>query len=150
MVVKKLFQTFDPPDSLTTDRKAEQAKFKRSYYFDFEAEDFVKDGGNRVKEADGHTALAHWCIKVLQTERFSCYAYYSSIGIETEEVRRQPTRKAAESVLERTITEALLVHPMTDSVREFDYSWVGDNLTAEFTIYPKEGAPITGSTAVTT
>lgn len=147
---KQLFPVFELPAILNEGQGTESNKYKKSHYFDFENGDFAKDGGNRVCEADGYTAWAQWCMKVVQVERYACLAYSSDIGIEADEVRRQPTRKAAESVLARTITEALLVNPMTEAVRGFKYTWVGDNLKTTFTVYPKEGAPITISTQITT
>ncbi|WHH58317.1 DUF2634 domain-containing protein [Petroclostridium sp. X23] len=149
MADKQLFPVFEAPEVLQ-ETTTETQKFKRSYYFDYETGDFAKDGGNRVRQADGHTAWAQWCLKIVQIERYACLAYSSDIGIEMEEVRKQPTRKAAEAVLERTITEALLVHPMTESVRGFSFQWDGDNLGTEFTVYPKEGVAITINTSVTT
>lgn len=147
---KQLFPVFELPEILNESQMAEPEKFRKSHFFDFETGDFAKDGGNRVRETDGHTAWAQWCIKVIQVERYACLAYSSDIGIEAEEIRRQPTRKAAESVLARTVTEALLVHPMTETVRGFTYKWTGDNLKAGFTVYPKEGAPITINSQITT
>ncbi|NSW90205.1 MAG: DUF2634 domain-containing protein [Firmicutes bacterium] len=141
MADKNLFPVFEMPLVMPEEQKTSTIKYGRSWKFDFELGDFVMDGGNKVKEADGHTAWAQWCMKTLLTERGSCLAYSDAIGIESDEVRKQPSRKAAESVLERTVTEALLADPRTDSVRDFKFTWTGDNVYASFTVYPKIGAP---------
>ena len=37
-------------------------------------------------------------------------------------------REVAQSMVERTITEALKVNPRTEYVRNFEFSWNGDEL----------------------
>lgn len=138
---KNLFPTFEMPDINPLNNSGNQIKYGRSWYFDFETGDFVKDGGNHIKESDGHTAWIQWCIKTCLTERFAFLAYSDAIGVENEEVKQQPNRKASESVLERTITEALLADPRTDSVQNFSFKWSGDEVYISFVAYPKVGLP---------
>ena len=93
-------------------------------------------------ESDGCTAWVQWCLKMCLTERFAFLSYSSAIGVETEEARKQPTRQATESVLERTITEALLADSRTEAVRGFSFQWAGDGVYVTFSAYPKIGAPV--------
>lgn len=50
-----------------------------------------------------------WCFKAAQTERYQCLAYPRSIGTEMESVK-DDDREVAQSMVERTITEALKVN----------------------------------------
>jgi len=139
------YPVFDVP---TIIESAHSRVAKRSWRFDFQSGDFETDGGNKVQEADEYVAWAQWCIKCVQTERFSKLAYTSDIGIESAEIHRQTSRKGAEAVLEKTITEALRVHLNTESVRDFTFTWNTDQLIAEFIVYPREGAPLEAATTI--
>lgn len=141
-----LYPTFDVPGPL--DSQTETRKAVGSWHFNVMEGEFLTDGGNKVQRADEWTAWAQWCMKVVKIERFAHLAYSGQIGIETDEIRNQPTRPAAESLLEKNVTEALMVHPNTKSVREFEYAWDGDHLKAIFKVYPTSGTPITISTTV--
>jgi hypothetical protein len=143
MAENNLFPAFNVPAMLTDEPEQNIVKYKKSWFFDYETGDFVKDGGNRVKECDGWTAWTQWCMKTVRTIRYACLAYDGDMGIEDEDVRRQPTRKAAESAFERTITEALLADPRTESVRNFSFDWKGDILHASFDVFPRIGASVT-------
>lgn len=147
MAGKQLFPIFELPDVLQ-EEEISKIPYKKSWYFDFEKGDFALDGGNKVRIANEHEAWAQWCAKAVQTERYAYLAYSSDFGVELEEVRKQPTRQAAESMLERTITEALMVHPMTEAVRDFSFEWEGDSVTVTFTVYPRIGTPVTLNTTV--
>lgn len=135
-----LYPTFEVPDiDLET---ADQESFQKSYDFDFEVGEFVSDGGNKVQKSESYVAWAQWCIKAVQIERFSCLAYSSDVGIESEDIRRQDTREGSESVFEKTITEALKVHVNTESVQNFVFEWENGSIIGSFTIYPVQGMPI--------
>ena len=146
---KQLFSVFNLPEAMVVDENTISDKNKKSYLFDFETGDFSRDGGCRVEEADNRMAWVQWCRKCILTERYAHIAYSGDIGIEFEMVRKQPNRKAMESALEKTITEALRVHPMTESVRNFKYIWEGDNLITTFDIYPRDGFPVSIETQLT-
>lgn len=51
-----------------------------------------------------------WCFKAAQTERYQCLAYPRSIGTEMESIKDND-HDVAQSMVERTITEALKVNP---------------------------------------
>ena len=42
--------------------------------------------------------------------------------------------KTVESMVQRTITDALMVNPRTEYVRDFSFSWDGDNMTCQFKV----------------
>lgn len=138
-----LFPTFEaPPVVEQTAELQPEPSYGRSWLWDFEAGDFVLDGRGRPVEADGYTAWAQWCVKALLTQRFAHVIYSPAYGAELEEALSQPSRKAIEAELERTITEALLVDPRTQAVRDFAFAWAGDKVTVACTVEPAVGAPL--------
>ncbi|GAC41251.1 DUF2634 domain-containing protein [Paenibacillus popilliae] len=135
-----LFPTFDVP-ALVNAAADNQVQYPQSWLYDFENKRVVMDGSGRAVMVDGLTAWAQWCIKAASTLRFTHLAYGPDFGTEREGAWRQPTRKATESELERTITEALIVDPRTDTVRDFAFTWSGDELLVSFTAIPVIGDP---------
>ena len=135
-----LYPAFEMPEIV--EQQTEPApKYGNSWFFDFVKGDFVMDGTGRVIQTDGHAAWAHWCVKAVLTERLAHVIYSSGYGCEVEHARRQPSRQAIEAELERVITEALLADPRTEMVRDFRFSWEGDQLTVIFTAVPVIGNP---------
>lgn len=108
--------------------------YRRSIKWDPAAGDFVRDGANRLAECDGREAFAIWCFKIAQTERYRCLAYQSSIGTETERAMSSDDERTVESMLQRTITEALMVNPRTEDVRDFVFSHDGDSMHCTFKV----------------
>lgn len=135
----RLYPTFDMPEPVKQEESALYPEYPKSYLFDFEKGEFVVDGTGRIVIADGHTAWVQWCIKTVMTERFAHLIYSSDYGVEIESALKQPSRKAVEAELERTITEALLVDPRTKTVRNFVFTWEGDQIKVAFTIEPTIG-----------
>jgi hypothetical protein len=140
MAVNQLFATFDLPE-IPDDQEYDE-RYRQSVYFDFEKGDFRRDGANRMVASDGREAYMQWCLKVAETERDSCLAYSTDIGTEFEDMEELPDRESRESEIERTITEALLVHPATEYVRDFAFSHAGDETEVTFTVkgFPWEEA----------
>lgn len=133
-----LYPVFDMPEIV--EQQAEPApKYGKSWLFDFAKGDFVVDGTGRVVEADGHTAWVQWCVKAVLTERFAHVIYSTDYGSEIEQALKQPSRKAVEAELERVITEALLVDPRTEQVKDFTFEWEGDGVKVSFTAVPVVG-----------
>ena len=66
-------------------------------------------------------------------------AYSSDIGVELDQVV-EADRAAAESIIERTITEALMMHRATEYVRDFSFLYKADAVYVTFTVkgYPWE------------
>lgn len=79
-----------------------------------------------------------WCMKVSMTERYSCLAYSNDIGVEMEDALAQDDEKTVESMVERTIRDALLVNPRTEWVRDFEFEWNGDSMNCSFKVKGKE------------
>lgn len=80
-----------------------------------------------------------WCMKVSMTERYSCLAYSNDIGVEMEDALAQDDEKTVESMVERTIRDALLVNPRTEWVRDFEFEWNGDSMNCSFKVKGKSG-----------
>lgn len=131
-----LFPVFDVPE--VVENSVEKQKYNPSVYFDFEKGDFVRDGAHRMVAADGKTAYIQWCRKMVETERFTCLAYGTDIGTEMYDALDKGEHSAIESAVERTITEALMVNPKTEYVREFEFSWINADLFVAFVVKGKE------------
>ncbi len=109
-------------------------EYRRSAKWDPEAGDFVRDSANRVAECDGREAYSIWCFKIAQTERYRCLAYPDFIGVEMERAMDNDDEETVESMVQRTITEALMVNPRTEDVLDFEFSWNGDNMNCRFKV----------------
>lgn len=109
-------------------------EYRRSVKWDPSIGDFVRDGANRMVECDGKEAFALWCYKIAQTERYRCLAYPDSIGVEMERAMDNDDEKTVESMVQRTITEALMVNPRTENVWEFEFLWNGDCMHCSFKV----------------
>lgn len=88
-------------------------KYKRTAKWDPVKGDFVRNGANRIVSCTGEEGFMIWCFKVAQTERYSCLAYAKSIGVEMEAALAADNHKVVESMVQRTITDALKVNPRT-------------------------------------
>lgn len=135
-----LYPTFEVPEVVEA-RTEVSPEYPKAPLFDFEKGDFVLDGAGRVVFADGHRAWVQWCIKTVLTERFAYLVYGPDYGAELTEAKRQPDRSAVESWIEREITEALLIDPRTEMVRDFSFNWQGDEVSVSFTVVPTVGTP---------
>ena len=136
-----LFPIFEMPELIEQQQTELAPRYGSSWFFDFGTGDFAIDGAGKVIQTDGHTAWAQWCVKTVLTERFAYLAYSQNYGTEIETALRQPSRQAVEAELERAITEALLVDPRTEMVRDFRFTWEGDQLQVAFTVVPAVGDP---------
>ena len=134
-----LYPVFEMPELAEQQQAQPEPEYPKSYLFDFEKGDFVVDGAGRIVIADGHTAWVQWCIKTILTQRFAYVIYSSDYGTELEEAQKQPNRKAVETELERAITEALLVDPRTEMVKDFVFEWEGDTVKVSFVVVPVVG-----------
>ncbi len=130
---KKLFPVFDVPE-VKTPAQPEREHYRPSVYFDFTTGDFIRDGANRMVEANGKEAFEQWCLKVVATERDGYLAYSTRIGTEMEYAAAQPDHASVEACVERTIIEAIMVNPKTEYVRDFSFSWEDTSLFADFTV----------------
>lgn len=137
-----LYPVFEMPELMEQQQTQPEPEYPESYLFDFEKGDFVRDAAGRIAVADGHRAWVQWCVKTVLTERFACLAYSWNYGVEVEQARKQPDRTLVEMEIERTITEALMVDPRTELVRDFSFKWRADELYVSFTAVPVIGEPV--------
>lgn len=128
-----LFPIVEVPE-FTPERTTYDTVYRRSAKWDPQAGDFVRDGANRIAVCDGREAYAVWCYKISQTERYRCLAYPDAVGTEMERAMGDDDEKTVESMVERTITEALMVNPRTEDVFAFAFSWNGDNMHCTFNV----------------
>lgn len=110
----------------------------RGYHYtvawDVEKQDFVLNGKGQMELCDGVEGYKVWCCKMALTQRYTCAAYQDEIGTELDEALAEDSEKAVESAIERTISEALLVNPRTEYVRNFEFSWSGEAVSVSFTV----------------
>lgn len=138
-MANNLYPTFNLPSLVAPRTTAEQKKYPSSVHFDFATGDFVRDGAGKIKTCDGHEAWIEWCLKQLMTERYTRLAYSKNIGVEIESaVKNNTDPEAIQLDIERTITEALLVNPATEYVRDFEFSMEGDRLYVTFVAKGRE------------
>lgn len=129
-----LFPVIDVPDETDDEEEEYDIEYRRSMKWDYRKGDFVRNGSNQVDEADGYEAYALWCYKIAQTERDSCIAYSDEIGSELEEALSLDNTSVTESMIERTITEAINTNPRTEYVRDFEFTWNGDTMHVNFRV----------------
>ena len=128
-----LFPVVQVPEFMS-ENAGYDTEYRRSARWDPAAGDFVRDGANRMVECDGREAYSIWCFKIAQTERYRCLAYPDSIGVGMERALDNDDEKTVESMVQRTITEALMVNPRTEDVLDFEFSWDGDNMHCRFKV----------------
>ena len=135
-----LFPVFDVPDVVADDTR-EIARYGIAPLFDFEREDFVLNGAGQIVFGTGHDAWVAWCMKIIATQRWAHLAYSDDIGVEMREVLALSDRRAQESMLERTITEALLADPArrTQQVVDFVFKWGVDVLDISCMVFGNDG-----------
>ena len=132
----QLFPVFDSPE-IKIENPAEKQKYRQSVSFDFGSGDFNADGSNNMTLTSGRDVFIQWCMTVLHTERGSCLAYNSDIGVEMIEAMAMPSEPAQCSAIERTVKEALMVNPQTEYVRDFTFQNGPDYLICSFRIKGK-------------
>lgn len=137
-MAEALYPVFDVP-SVSNKSKTSEQIMKPCPMFDFETGDFVRDGANRVLMADGREAYVIWVNKIVRTQK-NAFLSYIDIGTELEEALSESSRAAVQTVLERTISEALFKHPCTERVYDFCFQWQTDELEASFKVKPKAWA----------
>lgn len=98
--------------------------FKKSYAYDFEKGDFIRGPDGKVLIVDRLEAYKQWCQKTLLTKRTKHLSYSKLYGQEYYTLIGEPISKAAiELEVERMTREALMVHPYTKEVQNFNFEW---------------------------
>ena len=135
-MAKQLFPTVSIP-SLSKPKQDNDIRYKRGPAWDFESGDFVRDGAGKIVTASGRDTYLTWCAKTSMTERFAKLSYPSSIGTEMEAAKHEKSRETVELALERTLREAIMVNPRTEYVRDFQFTWDGDDVHIAFRVKGK-------------
>ena len=131
--MNNLFPTFAVP-KVVENKIPKENRTKKSVYFDFEKGDFSLESNGEIKTATPYDAWVQWCLKTVLTQRWAFLAYSTQAGVEIEEAFAQQDRKAQESYMEKTITEALLADPYqrTKRVYDFTFVWKTDGVEVTF------------------
>lgn len=137
-MAEQLFPVFDVPGTDAGDDTFDM-EYRRSVKWDPQAGDFVCDRAGNMVACDGREAFMIWCYKMVQTERYDHMAYTPQVcgcdlGSELEEARKESDHDITQSMVRRTITEALMVNPRTEYVRNFTFLWEGDSLHVSFDV----------------
>lgn len=135
---KGLFPVVESPEFIQESDRLD-SEYRYTVAWDVEKGDFVLDGKNRMQTCNGVEGYRVWCCKTALTQRYACSAYPDEIGAELDEALAETDEKAVQSALERTITEALMVNPRTEYVRDFVFIWNGDNVSCSFIVKGVEG-----------
>ena len=122
-----LYPTFNLPKIAIKNIEPSKRIYKPAPMFDYDSGDFVRDNAGRLVMADGKEAYIEWCLKQCVTERGTRLAYSDKIGVEMVSALKdnESDTKAVQSAIEKTITEALMIHPATEYVRKFKFTWDG-------------------------
>ena len=137
-MAEELFPVVDDLPEFIEESSEYDEEYRRSIKWDIELGDFVRNGANQMVEADGREAWATWCFKTTLTDRFANEAYTDSIGQELEAALKETDREIAESMIKRTLTDALMVNPRTDQVTDFTFTWDADEMHCTFWVYGVE------------
>ena len=131
--MNNLFPTCAVP-KVVENKIPKENRTKKSVYFDFEKGDFSLESNGEIKTATPYDAWVQWCLKTVLTQRWAFLAYSTQAGVEIEEAFAQQDRKAQESYMEKTITEALLADPYqrTKRVYDFTFVWKTDGVEVTF------------------
>ena len=135
-----LYPTVNLPSLMKPQISDSEKKYRNAPLFDFQTGDFLRDGAGRIVMADGKEAFAQWCLKVCVTERGTKLAYSDKIGTEITSAVKESDAESVKSSIERTITEALMVNPVTEYVKNFSFSIDGDHLFVNFVVKGKNWA----------
>ena len=83
---------------------------------------------------DGQEAFEKWCMKTCMVERGTRLAYSDKIGVEMIAALKESTADAVKSSIVRTLTEAILVHPLAEYVKNFAFRIEADKIQIDFTV----------------
>lgn len=137
MSEQSLYPAFGIPDDSQTSYPEEVAAYLPSPLFDIEKGDFVRDGRNRIVMTDGLDTYKGWVHKMLQTQHGASLAYLD-MGVDYEGSMMESEPSAVAVELERSITEALHMNPMTERVKDFEFTWENEVLNVKFTVQGKD------------
>lgn len=111
---------------------------QQSYAIDFDTMTYKKDSSGNIILLDKFESYLQWCQLAVMTERNNYIAYDEKFGIDA--LIGSSDRKLIESELERIISDALLVHPLTQNVDNFIFTWKNDVVYCEYRIISTLGS----------
>lgn len=111
---------------------------QQSYAIDFDTMTYKKDSSGNIILLDNLESYLQWCQLAVITDRNNYIAYDEKFGIDA--LIASSDRKLIESELERIISEALLVHPLTKNVDNFTFTWKNDIVYCEYRIISMLGS----------
>lgn len=133
MKMVESFVGFDTSDIAIDEGIDEEITNVESPKLDYKEQRLSVNKVGRAIIGDEIDAYRVWVTKCLLTERYRYLAYSTDFGVEIERIIRENyPRGIAESELERTIKEALLMDNRTVSVRGFSFAWEGDAVYVDF------------------
>lgn len=134
-----------------TDKNIESkdlSEMGKSFLFDFKTGDFVlKDG--RLVEVTGVEAVKVWIEKILRTEKYRYKAYEredkNEYGVVLEDliVGNNYPHSFVEAELRREISQALLKHPMIQSLSNWNIEKNNPTLNISFKVNLTDGSDFT-------
>ena len=118
-----------------TQKEKVEIKLGKTYKFDFEKGEFVRDCDGKIILLDEFEAYIQWCEKAMLTARYKFLAYPTSYGIEFKDlIGSDLDNQALELEIQRMTKEALMVHPLTKSVDNFVFNWKGRDVYFEYEV----------------
>ncbi|MBS5984584.1 MAG: DUF2634 domain-containing protein [Clostridium butyricum] len=128
-----------PTNSIESVTIKENSTFelKGSYAIDFETMTFIKNPDGTVKILNSYDAYIQWCQLAIMTIRNRFKAYTYRFG--REELNKELNKEATEMELVRITQEALMVHPNTESVDSFSFTWKNGEVYYEYKVTPIKG-----------
>ena len=132
-----IYPEINLPTLVAPRRKSTSNQNKATPYFDFRFGEFSFAPSGKPIMASPREAFEQWCIKVCYTERNTKLAYSDKIGVEFHELAGMNDIQAVKSKIIRTITEAIMVHPAAERVKNFSFKIEGDNVWVSFDVKAK-------------
>lgn len=128
-----------PTNSIESVTIKENSTFelKGSYAIDFETMTFIKNPDGTIKILNGYDAYIQWCQLAIMTIRNRFKAYTYRFG--REELNKELNKEATEMEIVRITQEALMVHPNTESVDSFSFTWKNGEVYYEYKVTPIKG-----------
>lgn len=116
-------------------KETKPIQFKGSYAFDFEKGDFIRNSDGSIAKVNDFEAYVQWCQKAMMTARFKYLAYSSRYGEESRNiVGSNLDNKAIELEIKRITKEALMVHPRTKDIDNFQFKWGNGELEYNYEV----------------
>jgi hypothetical protein len=120
-----------------TIKENKKIEFKGTYAIDFETGEFIRNPDGSIKVLDEFEGYIQWCEKVMLTARYKYKAYSSRYGKDI--IGSFKDEKAMELEIKRITQEALMVHPMTESVDDFSFNWMNGEVYYEYEVKTTAG-----------